>query len=163
MGRPTVTAFTFWNRVRQGEENECWFWTGTVSPGKRNKDPYGRCDAFGVTGAYVHRIAYWLANGGPMCLRKTDFLIRHKCDNPLCCNPKHLLAGTHEDNMQDMLDRGRQTAYVSVESPNAKLTTEQVHEIRAQPKELRRALAERYGVSIQTIKAVRSGRHYSDI
>lgn len=34
-------------------------------------------------------------------------VIRHKCDNPSCCNIKHLEIGTPKDNVKDMLDRGR--------------------------------------------------------
>lgn len=36
-----------------------------------------------------------------------DELTRHTCDNPQCCNPDHLLIGTHQDNVDDMISRGR--------------------------------------------------------
>lgn len=32
---------------------------------------------------------------------------RHRCDNPPCCNPDHLLWGTQSDNVHDALERGR--------------------------------------------------------
>ena len=54
--------------------------------------------------------------------------MRHTCDNGRCINPKHLLLGTHQDNVQDRQDRGR--------TPNgeahccAKLTEVEVREIR---------------------------------
>lgn len=166
-GRPTVTALNFWNRVNRGLDNECWPWTGPVSASKNGGLAYGRIDAFGFTGVYVHRIAYWLANGGELNLRKNrDSLVRHSCDNPICCNPKHLLAGTHADNMHDKAERGRSKWWESTtQSPRAKLDADAVREIRefSAGGATRKELAERFGVSIQTIKAVRSGRHYSDV
>lgn len=78
---------------------ECWPW-----PGNRTLAGYGQISS-GTrpgTGAgiphYVHRIMM----GSPPGLE-----IMHKCDNPPCCNPAHLKAGTHEDNMRDMSNKGR--------------------------------------------------------
>ena len=34
-------------------------------------------------------------------------VVRHACDNPPCCNPLHLLGGTHADNVADKVRRGR--------------------------------------------------------
>lgn len=168
MGRPTVTEDRFWERVRIGGINECWPWLGKPSDYRKGMG-YARIDAFGVKGAYVHRVAHWLSNPAPLRVPlrwdgKT--VIRHKCDNPLCCNPMHLDAGTHLDNMRDKVERGRQHTFVSIESPRAKLTADDVKAIRQEkvaPTMPRKQLAARYSVSLPTIKSVLSGRHYSDI
>lgn len=52
----------------------------------------------------AHRVAYWLTTGE----WPADHVVRHTCDNPPCVNPAHLLLGTHSDNTQDKMDRGRQ-------------------------------------------------------
>lgn len=166
MPKPAVTAVNFWNRVKKGSDDECWPWIGPVSKSYKGSDPYGRIDIFGFKGVYVHRIAYWLANGGQFTLRKKgDCLVRHSCDNSICCNPAHLLVGTHADNMHDKVERGRMPDYRGERGPRAKLTAADVRSIRelSHNGATRKYLAEKYGVSIQTIKGVRSGRHYSDV
>lgn len=42
-------------------------------------------------------------------------VIRHKCDNPICCNPFHLEIGTQKDNCKDMFDRNRNPNYITKE------------------------------------------------
>ena len=49
----------------------------------------------------AHRLAYFFVYGFKDCI------IRHKCDNPLCCNPLHLEQGTDKDNAQDCTCRNR--------------------------------------------------------
>lgn len=162
MPRPAVTADNFWNRVRKGNEDQCWQWTGY----RNTPGGYGRVDAFGIKGVYVHRLTYYLTHPGEIELRKLgDLLVRHTCDNPICCNPKHLVLGTHADNMRDKVERGRQARYTGPGSPRAQLTASDVRAIRDRSRAgaTRKDLAERYGVSIQTIKGVRSGRHYADV
>jgi HNH endonuclease len=167
MPRPAVTAENFWNRVRKGNDDQCWQWMGYRSKSSSKASiGYGRVDAFGLKGVYVHRLAYIFSNGGGLEPRKLgDLLVRHTCDNPICCNPKHLVLGTHADNMRDKIERGRQHSFRSFESPNAKLNPSDVRAIRELSKKdwTRRELAVKFGVSIQTIKAVRSGRHYADV
>lgn len=77
-----------------------------------------------------HRWIYALANG--LTLADLDGLeIRHRCDNPGCINPSHLIAGSHTDNMRDMAERGRNRQPKGERNGRAKLTEGTVAEIRS--------------------------------
>jgi len=52
---------------------------------------------------YAHRVALFLYKG----IRDDTKVVIHKCDNPSCVNPDHLLLGSNEDNTKDMLLKGR--------------------------------------------------------
>lgn len=67
-----------------------------------DRDGYGRAKHEGKTWK-AHRLAYVLAFG-PI---PAGLEVRHSCDNPPCVNVDHLSLGTHAENMQDMVDRGR--------------------------------------------------------
>ena len=52
----------------------------------------------------------------------------HSCDNPPCCNPRHLRFGTRLENVADRIKRGRVRAGSA--HPFAKLTEAAAVEIR---------------------------------
>jgi len=86
------------------ETTGCWNWTLSKDNAGygRLKVQMGARDKFRMTS--THRRAYEVFVGDipkGMC-------VCHKCDNPSCCNPEHLFIGTHKDNMQDMISKGRQ-------------------------------------------------------
>jgi hypothetical protein len=68
----------------------------------------------------------------------------HKCDTPPCVNINHLFIGTPRENVADSFNKNRRPIRES--SPNAKLTTEQVLQIRSS-NEFGRVLANQYGIS----------------
>lgn len=96
----------FLSKVKEGP-NGCHLWTAGCE-----KRGYGRFHKDGKTW-YAHIIAWLLVNGpegylGEDGVRIPTQVIRHKCDNPNCVNPDHLLLGTPQDNHLDMMLRGRQ-------------------------------------------------------
>ena len=87
-------------------------------------------------------------------------VIRHKCDNPLCINPEHLELGTQTDNINDMLSRGRKAKTNGENNGNAKLTKEQVLEIRKSTLSTRK-IAKIYKVSQSTIRDIKSNKTWT--
>lgn len=71
----------------------CWEWQGY-----RNPHGYGMFKSIAT-----HRLMWILLNG----LIPYKGVICHKCDNPPCINPAHIYLGTHQDNMRDIVIRGR--------------------------------------------------------
>lgn len=93
------TAESLWSRVQKAGPDDCWLWCGPpISP----ENPYGRISISGRS-YRVHRVAYELAHGEIPKGRQ----VNHHCDQPLCCNPAHLYAGTQADNLRDQVERDR--------------------------------------------------------
>lgn len=59
-----------------------------------------------------------------------DEYVLHSCDTPLCCAAEHTRVGTAQDNMNDKVARGRCNVPRGEAHNRAKLTEEQVNEIR---------------------------------
>ncbi len=86
----------FWSKVEKAGPDDCWLWTGN-----KHSRGYG---VFWLNGKSIraNRFALELAEGpapydGAMSL--------HSCDNPPCCNPKHLRWGTALNNIEDRILR----------------------------------------------------------
>jgi len=155
-------AQRFWEKVNRRAPNECWEWLACTI---KKRGGYGQ---FGIQrngrniNVYAHRFAYELTHGTiPLGL------LRHSCDNPPCCNPAHLIPGSHAENTDDMMCRGRHRV-VPLQGERhggAKLNDGAVREIRS-----RVAiggsyldLAAEYGVHRSTIRRAASGKRWSHI
>jgi hypothetical protein len=141
----------FWGRVDRGAPDECWPWLGKTSP-------YGTIRERKES-TLAHRMAYELANG-PI---PASAVVRHTCDNPPCCNPAHLLVGTHADNSHDAVVRGRTARGERVAS--SRLKAVQVIEIRRLRREgwTQVELAERFNVGRMAIRGVISGKTWQHV
>src|SRR5688572_13651583 len=87
----------FWSNVQTGDIDACWPWLAGCGEAGHG--------LFSLKGKNViaSRIAYQMAFGEI----PDGLLVRHKCDNPPCCNPRHLETGTTQDNTMDRNVRGR--------------------------------------------------------
>lgn len=106
-------ASRFWPKVSRGGENDCWEWLRSCLPVTQGHYGYhGGYGRFGFvdpkTGKWrvenAHRIAFVIKGG---CDIPAGMVVMHICDNPKCCNPKHLRLGTYSENSQDRENKHR--------------------------------------------------------
>ena len=142
----------FWARANITDLFGCWEWTAG-----KNGDGYGN---FRWHGKHIgtHRLSYLLVYG----MIPKGMLVLHHCDNPPCVNPCHLFLGTHQDNADDMKQKGRSPERSGERNSRAILKLIEVAEIRKKYScgERRADLALKYGVAPPTIDAVISGRNW---
>lgn len=136
-------------RTKHKGPDDCWLWVSTL-----DSSGYGMLK---VNGRYqkAHRLAYEIRHqkklGNLFCL--------HHCDTPACVNPKHLYAGTHEDNMRDKMERNPPRGS---NNGNAKLTDADIVQIRKRlaKGETGAAIARDYGMTRQAINQIRRGEKW---
>ena len=139
-------------KVVKHETSGCWEWTGGKCRGG-----YGQFEIRGKC-VKVHRFSLE---------RKLDRKLeqgeetRHMCNNRCCCNPDHLEAGTHQDNIDDRTKAGVHKANAPRGEKNnqTKLSDQQISEIRAYQGMFTRAeLASMYGVHTVHISRIHNDR-----
>jgi hypothetical protein len=171
LSRARYTEDRFWLTFSPEPNTGCWLWLGAIAPGARAK-----CSYQGKPWV-VSRLAYTLAKG-PI---PAGMFVCHSCDNGDigCGNPDHLWVGTPKENTHDALRKGRwatgsrQGSHThpekyakGAEHANAKLTADQVREIRRRYTSERGCgarLAREYGVSSTVVYQVRSGQKYASV
>jgi hypothetical protein len=106
----------------------------------------------------AHRVSWILEHGeipAGMC-------VCHHCDNPRCVRPDHLFLGNHAANMRDRDRKGRGYMKRGSAHPQARLTKEQVYEIREAPKGKGTIgqLARKFGLAPGSISNIRARRSW---
>lgn len=137
-----------WGQTRRVDKESCWIWTGYTL----GKGGYGAIKHNNQR-LLVHRVSYELHIG----IIPAGLFVLHKCDNPPCVNPNHLFLGTNQDNMIDMVEKGRNKPRRGETNNKVKLTEAKVREIRqlyATGETSQRKLARRYGVGQPCIKDI---------
>jgi hypothetical protein len=90
----------FWGKVSKQDDESCWEWTAALMNG------YGWFHVNKTHGPkFAHRFSAFL--NGLIDSIDSDMHVLHKCDNPKCCNPKHLFVGTNADNVADRVSKNR--------------------------------------------------------
>ena len=141
-------AERFWTLLdKNGGNNACWPWTQC-----RGSGGYGLAWD-GHKRIRAHRLAWILTHGSiPV---GADVL--HTCDNPPCCNPKHLWLGRDLENRRDCIGKGR-ARYAVGEDFNRKLTDSQVKQIRAiwqqDNRPSQQAIGDMFGVNQRMVSSI---------
>lgn len=146
----------FDTKYRVDKKTGCWNWL------KPNSIGYGQ---FKINGRNIgaHRVSWIIHNGDiPEGLN-----VLHKCDNRRCVNPDHLFIGTQQDNVDDMIEKGRKNYFCNPpimsgeNNPRARLNFKQVKEIRKLYKERVssgkgsiKKIADRFNISYTTAHSI---------
>lgn len=170
----------FWSKINKdgpvcihptlGDIGPCWLWTAC----KRSKESLYGIFTLNHKSVSSHRVSWVVANGQiPAGIK-----VLHHCDNPPCCNPNHLFAGTSADNMADRDAKGRQAkgerngARLHPEAmkrggdnSNSKLHESDIPEIRRRrlAGEFLTVIAKDYGVSLSTIHLIGKGMTWKHV
>lgn len=149
----------FFKRIQIDEKTQCWNWIGANCGSSCS---YGTM----INGGKMvksHRYAYEKFKGAI----PDGLIVRHRCDNSLCCNPEHLEVGTHKDNAQDSIKRGRARygIHYGEKNPKSVLTRDHVIRIIALKKEglTQKEISTRLRIKITTIGAVQEGRTWGHL
>ena len=141
----------------------CWVFMGAT-----NDFGYGivGTGGRGAPNDRAHRITYRhfcgeIPNGMFVC---------HRCDVPSCCNPDHLFLGTNQDNVRDMISKGRNSPpprnphVVGSIHPKSKFSEEQVRAMRSEHKAGKSVyrLAKEAGVAQTTMQRIIRGERYKN-
>lgn len=91
--------------------------------------------------------------------RPTGMVAAHSCGRPQCFNPYHLRWATHSENQMDRVAHG--TSNRGSRHASAKLTEDQVREIRRMMAGMRRSnadIARQFGVHPSLLSKMKTGR-----
>lgn len=138
-------------------EAGCWLWQGHLDRKGRGNLRVGKRRLIASRPSYeLHFDA--IPEGLFVC---------HECDNPQCVNPDHLWLGTHRDNTDDMIAKGRNYRCARPASgelnPKAKLNATVVAEIRRRcaAGEGQSAVAREYGIRPSAVWGIVNGRTWA--
>lgn len=135
----------------------CWEWQGS----RQAAGGYGRFWIAGSQTWLAHRVALLLDRGSI----PANALVLHHCDNSGCVRPDHLYLGSAADNMRDRTQRGRTAAVAGARHVNARLTDDDVRDIRARAAagESKASISRSYPVTRQTVSDIVAGKMWRSV
>lgn len=151
-------AIRFWKKVdKTNSPYGCWIWHSSF-----NGKDYGII-CVNNKRILAHRVA-WELTHGPV---PDGMCVLHNCpggDNPSCVNPKHLWLGTQIDNVKDAARKNRFPHRFGHLSSGAKLTKDQVIQIRQFPEFVTHTtISKLFGVCLSAISRIRNGKTWPNL
>lgn len=155
--KPQPFSERFWRNVDIRQKEECWPWVG-----HRNFGGYGTIvvrfitpDGYRVARSMIASRVSWELHYGEI---PPGVHVLHKCDNPPCVNPHHLILGSHTENMRQAANKGH------LGPTHLLLTNEQVTKMReeyaASPSVSVGIIARRYAINHEHARQILMGRSY---
>ena len=138
--------------ARVNKTGNCWIFLGG-----KDKDGYGQI-MVNRKNIRAHRYSYSQFVGEI----SEDKIVLHRCDNTSCVNPEHLTLGTHKENAQDRVNKGRNRNQNGINNNMSKLTDKEIIEI-LKDKGSQKTIAKKYGISQQYVSDIKNGKRRIDI
>lgn len=139
-------------RIEVRGDDECW-----PCGAAHTQMGHASFHMVGYGTVYAHQLTYILEYG-PI---PEGMIVRHTCDNPPCCNPKHLVLGSLSDNQRDAVERGRHARA----GGKPKLTPDLVRALRQRHADGERIdhMARELGLDRRTVGKAIDGSHWSKV
>ena len=139
--------------IRNGEY--CWKWKGCITPGG-----YSAINVYRKK-EQAHRVS-WMIYKGEI---PDGMFVCHRCSNRECTNPEHLFIGTHQDNMKDMLNKGRKFIKSGSKYNFAKLNEKKIIKIMKMihSRYSDRQISEQFNVTRPTITNIRNRKAWKHV
>jgi len=134
----------FWDKVEKTDT--CWLWKGN-----KNNCGYGYFWN-GEKRVLAHRYSFEMMFG------VIKNCVLHSCDVRLCVRPDHIFDGTRQDNMKDMISKGR-AKHPSMRGKWTKLNPEHYKEIKTLwPEMTLHEIGSKFGISYAHVWGVLHGK-----
>ena len=147
---PVSLCIRFWEKVDKRGPDECWPWlAGRIGNG------YGGFRLTTSRRTTAHRVALMLSGVEV----PPELHVLHSCNNPPCCNPRHLRVGTPADNANDRSIAGHTAS--GERNAQSKITIAQAIDIRASVGELQRVVAARHGITQAQVSHIRNRKSWA--
>lgn len=137
-------------------DGRCWEWQAGL-----RGNGYG---GFWVNDKSIpaHRYSYKLEFGE----FSDDLFVLHKCDNRICVRPTHLFLGTHQDNMDDKISKGRDANQKGESNPRSIFSDTDIIKIRqlhSTGKYKQKDIATIFNRPLSTINQIITGKRWKHL